>query len=123
MVVDFTLLTTEVKFYISQLGLPEENSHEFQRMTSEQQEKLRFWTKFCVISGMQIANHLAKHVKKFTVEEISRYIPLVGGAIAGSISFSSTYYFLHGCLDELEKAALDFLEKLPTEAVGDVDSD
>jgi hypothetical protein len=105
-----------MNFYKSQLSLPEENSYEFKRMTPENQEKVR---KFCVTSAIQMANLLAAYAASSAVEEATRYIPIVGSLIAGSISFSSTYYFLHECLKELEETAMVFLDATSTRVVDD----
>ena len=118
--IDLALLTNEMNLYKSQLGLPGENSDEFRRMTPENQEKVR---KFCVTSAIQMGNLLAFYSKTSAVEEFARYIPLLGSFIAGSVSFPSTYHFLHGCLNELERAALDFLDELTTIVVDDMDFD
>ena len=118
--VDLVLLTNEVSFYKSQLGLPDENSYEFKKMTPENQEKVR---KFCVTSALQMATFLATYTAGSTVEEFARFIPFVGLAIAGGISFSSTYYFLHQCLKELEESALDFVDEMTSKTVDDFDID
>ena len=118
--VDLALLTKEVSFYKSQLGLPDEESHEFQKMTPENQEKVR---KFCVTSAEQMAPFLATYTAGSAVEEFARFFPFVGPAIAGRISFKSTYYFLHQCLNELEETALSFLNEMSTRAVDDVEID
>ena len=101
-------------FYKSQLGLPDEDSFEFRKMTPENQEKVR---KFCVTSAVQLASFLATYTAGSAVEEFARFIPFVGLAIAGGISFSSTYYFLHQCLNELEGSAVAFLDEMTTRAV------
>ena len=115
-VVDLTILTKEMNFYKSQLGLPDENSYEFKTLTPENQEKVR---KFCVTSAIQIANLLEAYAASSAVEEATRYIPIVGSLIAGSISFSSTYYFLHECLKDLEETAMVFLDATSTRVVDD----
>ena len=110
---DLALLTREVNLYKSQLGLPEENSSQFQRMSKENQARFR---KFCVSGLMEIANLLALYAASSTVEEASRFIPIIGTVIAGSISFATTYHFLQQCLNELEKAALDYLDDVREDA-------
>ena len=74
--------------------------------------------KFSFKSTMQIANAVAAYGACSGVEEVARYIPILGSALAGTISFSSTYYFLHRSLSELEKTAMDYLDEVTTE-VGD----
>ena len=101
---DLVLLRKEVDLYKSQLGLPEEMSSEFRRCTPVIRAKAK---RFCLTSAVQIANLVKFYISGSAVEEFTRYIPFVGCAIAGGISFSSTYYFLQGCLNELEGIALD----------------
>ena len=107
-----------MNFYKSQLGLFKEDSDEFQRMSPINQEKVR---KFCLTSAVQIGQLLKCYTASSAVEEFTRYIPLLGSAIAGSISFSSTYYFLHQCLNELEKIALDLLDEINANVGDDID--
>ena len=107
-VVDFGLLTHEVNFYKSQLGLPREESNEFLKMTKENQEKI---LKFCFTNVAQLTKIFTVFAASSAVEEVARFLPLVGSAIAGSISFGSTYYFLRQCLNELEKTALHLLDE------------
>jgi hypothetical protein len=83
-------------------------------MTPENQEKVR---KFCVTSAVQLGSFLANYAAGSAVEEFARFIPFIGLAIAGGISFSSTYYFLHQCLNELEATAVSFLDEMTTKAV------
>ena len=113
--VDLTLITAELNLYKSQLGLHEENSSYFRKMSPEIQGRVQ---KFSFTSVIQIANAVAAYGACSGVEEVSRYIPILGSAIAGSISFSSTYYFLHRSLGELENTAMDYLDEVNTE-VGD----
>ncbi|CAB4026889.1 interferon-inducible GTPase 5-like, partial [Paramuricea clavata] len=117
---DLVLLTREVNMYKSQLGLPEETSYKFQRMTPKIQAQVG---KFCLTSTVQIANHLKDYTGSSVVEKFTRYIPFVGCAIAGGISFSSTYCFLRGCLNELEGIALDSLDEINTRVGYDMDLD
>ena len=118
--VDIALLRNEVSFYKSQLGLPDEESREFKKMTPANQEKVR---KFYVTSAGQMASFLATYTAGSAMEEFARFIPFVGLAIARGISFSSTYYFLHQCLNELEGSALSFLDEMTTRTVDDFDID
>ena len=118
--IDLVLLTREVNMYKSQLGLPEETSYEFRRMTPQIKAKV---SKFCLTSTVQIANLLKFYTASSAIEEFTRYIPFVGCAIAGGISFSSTYCFLKGCLNELEETALAFLDEINTRVGDDLDLD
>ena len=117
---DLALLTREVNMYKSQLGLPEGTSYEFRRMSPEIQAKVK---RFCLTSTVQIANLVKFYTASSAVEEFTRYIPFVGCAIAGGISFSSTYCFLKGCLNELEETALAFLDEINTRVGDDMEID
>ena len=108
---DATLLTNELNSYKSQLGLPEENSKLFTRLTPEMKETVR---KYCITGVAEITNLLAPYTASTAAEEIVRYIPILGNAMAGGISFVTTYYFLHSCLNELEQTAMDFLDEIKT---------
>ena len=105
---DAALLMKEINLYKSQLGIPGENSTEFQGMTSEMKAKI---LKYCVTSAVEIGRLLQPHIASSTAEEFARYIPVVGSVIAGGISFGSTYWFLHKCLKELEETALNLLDE------------
>ncbi|XP_028404390.1 interferon-inducible GTPase 5-like isoform X1 [Dendronephthya gigantea] len=39
-------------------------------------------------------------------EQVSKFIPFIGLAIAGSLSFAATFYFLNQSIDEMEEVAL-----------------
>ena len=115
--VDLNFLKNEVDLYKSQLGLPEEKSEDFRRMmTPELFEK-------CRNSTVQIVQLMTAYGVSSAVEEVARYIPILGSAIAGSISYSSTYYFLQRYLNELESTALQFLDEVNTRADEDLHID
>ena len=109
----------EVEFYKRQLGLPQENSYEFAKMALDTQEKIR---RFSSGSEVLIRNLTAAYGSSYKVDA-ARFIPLVGVTIAGSVSFSSTYSFLHGCLDAMEETALEILGTLNTKLVNDMPLD
>ena len=105
---DVGLLIKEINFYKFQLGIPDENSKGFQGTTSE------------VILKMK--HSFSAYVLGSTAEEFARFIPLLGSPIAGSLSFASTYMFLHECLKEVEEAALTFLEETSSRVVDELHS-
>ena len=108
MAIDFTMILNEVRFYMLQLGLPDENSKEFQIMSKENQEKVR---KLCFSNTTQMAPHFAAYTDKTLPEEVFRLIPFIGIGIAGSNSYAPTYCFLRDCLNELEETAHAFLNE------------
>ena len=108
-------------FYKSQLGLPEAKSNKFRRiMNPELREKLQ---KLCITTTVQIAELMSAYAVSSAVEEATRYIPILGSIIAGSISFSSAYYFLQRYLNELESAALEFMDEINTRVGEDMPLD
>ena len=69
-------------------------------------------SKLCLTSTVQIANLLATYVASTAAEEYARFIPLVGSAIARSLSFGSTYFILDKRLVGLEETAWKFLNEI-----------
>ena len=117
-VVDIALILKTVNFYKTQLGLPEENSYEFNKLTKKTQEKVR---KFCVTGAVQIGNVVRTYDAKSAIaSQVINFIPLIGPVIAGSISFSSTYGFLKCCLNDMEEAAIEFLDILNEKVANDI---
>jgi ElaB/YqjD/DUF883 family membrane-anchored ribosome-binding protein len=114
MAIDIAMIINKISFYKSQLGLPDENSDEFRRLIPENQQKV---LKYCSSNMVQMATFIAGYSTKAIVEELVRLIPFVGPGIAAGISFSSTYAFLHDCLDELEETAEDLLKEMAARAV------
>ena len=104
--VDLALLTNEINLYKSKLGLPDQGSDKFKKMPPVIQGTI---AKFCITSAAHLATFFAAYSTEMAVEEFSRYIPFVGSAIAGGMSFVATYYFLRYCLDDLGKAALSLI--------------
>lgn len=114
--VDVGLITNEISFYRTQLGLPEEGSPEFAKLTVTNQEKVR---KICLTTTSQVAGFLAAYASETALEEFSRFIPIVGLAIAGSMSFATTYYGLQHCLKKGEESALSILNEAAQVSVDD----
>lgn len=112
--VDIGLITDEISFYRSQLGLPEEGSVEFARLTVSNQEKVR---KICLTTTAQVAGFMAAFASESTLEEFSRFIPFVGVGIASGMSFATTYYGLQHCLGHVEESALTILSEAANEAL------
>jgi uncharacterized protein (DUF697 family) len=108
-----------VNFYKSQLGIPDENSQEFRGLTQQTKEKI---LKFCLRSAIQFGSLFAVYIASATAEEFVRFIPLVGSAIAASLSFVSTFCFLKASLKELEETALKILDEINTRFVDNINA-
>ena len=98
-----------MNFYKSQLRLPDEDSEEFHRLTPGLRDQI---SKFFLTSAVQFGQLATAYAVSSNAEEYTRYIPFVGSVIAGSISFTTTYNFLHGWLNELEETALKILDEI-----------
>ena len=101
--VDLAMITQEMNLYKSQLGLTE---LKLRKMSPEDQERFQ---KFCIANIVNLATSLTTYSAGTTIEEFARFIPFIGSAIAGGISFACTYSFLHKSLDELEKIAVRYV--------------
>ena len=109
---DTALLKNEVDKYKHQLGFSEEASLAFKGISP--MKKLMF--KFSMASAQEIGKLMKYYLPSSTVEEFAQYTPLVESAISSSGSFSATYHFLNGCLKELERGALDYLDEIHAES-------
>ena len=106
---DIAMIKSEVDFYISQLGLPEEGSNAFSLLSVNTQSEMR------ELGAMQstiqrISELLVKISTKRVVVEFSRST-LFGVVMASSLSYGTTYYFLLKQLEKLEEIALTVLEE------------
>jgi hypothetical protein len=73
--VDFGLLTHEINFYKSQLGIPKVKTKEFLKMTKENREAIR---KFCFTNVAELAKVFTVFAVGSALEEVSRFISFVG---------------------------------------------
>ena len=107
---DVVLIKREIDFYISQLGLPQEGSNRFLLLSFNTQTQIKALST-TLGSTMQIGGLLAAYATESAVEEFSRYIPFIGTAIASSLSYGATYYFLSKWLGQMEEIAFKALEE------------
>ena len=110
----------EITFYRTQLGLPEEGCAEFANLQVNTQEKVR---RMCLTTAAQVTGFVAAYAAEASVEEFARFIPLLGLAIAGGMSFATTYYALKHCLEKVEEAALSVLVEAARNSADDLDID
>ena len=107
---DVVLIKREIDFYISQLGLPQEGSNRFLLLSFNTQTQIKALST-TLGSTMRIGGLLAVYATESAVEEFSRYIPFIGTAIASSLSYGATYYFLSKWLGQMEEIAFKVLEE------------
>ena len=116
--VDAALILRELSFYRSQLGLPEEGSAEFATLPFSTQEKVR---KVCLTTAAQLGGFLAAYSAEAVLEDVTRFIPFVGLAIASGMSFTATYFVLHKLLQQVEEAAKLVLREAAQKAIEEID--
>ena len=118
--VDFQLIMAEIRFYRTQLGLPEEGSAKFANLQVHTQEIVR---RMCPTTAAQVNEVFAAYATEVSVKDYVHYIPLLGSAIAGGMSFATTYHALKHCLQKVEEAALSVLVEAAHNSADDLDID
>ena len=99
---DAALVSNVVRVYKAQLGIPEEGSERFGRLSPVTQKKF-------LDLNIKLANsiQLASEATAKGLARFARYIPLVGPVIVGA----STYALLRDSLKEIEEVSLAVLEE------------
>ena len=117
--VDAALILRELNLYRSQLGLPEEGSAEFAKLSLANKEKVK---KFALTTSTRLIEFLEPYVAEAFGKEVARYLPVVEMVIASGISYGATYYALYKLLGAVEDAALSVLreadEKTSAQGIG-----
>ena len=107
---DIALIKTEIDFYKSKLGLPDEGSNKFSLLSFNTQSEIKALST-TLGTALRIGGLVAAYSTESVVEEFARYIPFIGIALASSLSYGATYYFLRKWLGKLEEIALKVLEE------------
>ena len=121
--VDATMIFFEIRQYIAQLGIPSEGSEIFEILSDTIKQE--------VASLCLNFSSIAKIVSFFTlvgspaaaVEEVARFIPVIGLATASTLSFAGTFSMLRTALNRVETVALAVLEDAAQKSVDDFDLD
>jgi len=112
---DAALILKELSLYRSQLGLPEEGSNEFASLPFSTQENIH---KVCQTRTVaQLGGFLAAYTAEAALEEVTRFIPFVGLALASGMSFVTTSVALKKLLKDEEEAALLVLKEARERAI------
>ena len=101
--VDSALILHEISCYRSQLCLPSLETSDFLKLSVATQGRIR---EVSIQSTAQLFAFLAPYALESGIEEYVRYVPLIGSAIAGGLSFAATFAALRGCLQKVEEASL-----------------
>ena len=107
-VVDSALILHEISFYRSQLCLPSLGSSDFFKLSVATQGRIR---DVSIQSTAQLYAFLAPYALESSIEEYVRYVPFVGSAIAGGLSFAATFAALRGLLQKVEEASLAVIKE------------
>lgn len=120
--VDVVLLFNVITEYLAQLGIPKEGSELFEILTGPtKRQVVSLYLNFASIAG--IASFLAspEACAEAAAEEVVRFIPFIGSAIAGTLSFAGTFTVLRMALNRIEAAALAVLEDAAQQSLDDLD--
>ena len=107
-VVDSELILNELSFYRSQLCLPTLGSSDFLKLSVATQGRIR---ELSIQSTAQLYALLTPYALESSIEEYVRFVPFVGSALAGGLSFAATFAALRGCLQKVEEASLAVIKK------------
>jgi len=107
-VVDSALILHEISCYRSQLCLPALETSDFLKLSVATQGRIR---EVSIQSTAQLFAFLAPYAVESSIEEYVRYVPFVGSAIAGGLSFAATFAALRGCLQKVEEASLAVIKE------------
>ena len=118
--VDGALILTELSLYRNQLGLPEMGSTEFAQLRLATREKV---LSVYLTTAAQLSGVLAPYAAETAFEEVTRYIPVIGSAIASGMSFGATYYALSRLLTDVEEAAKLLLKEAADKTAADLEQD
>ena len=116
--VDSALILNELSLYRTQLGLPEKGSIEFTKLHLATKEKV---ISVGLTTAAQLSAFLAPYAAEAAVEEATRYIPVMGLAIASGMSFFTTYYGLSKLLTNVEEAAKLVLKEAAEKTAADLE--
>ena len=121
--VDAALIFNEITEYLAQLGIPKEGSEIFEILTDPtKRQVVSLYLNFASIAG--IASFFASGASaEAAAEEVVRFIPFIGSAIAGTLSFAGTFAILRMALNRIEAVALAVLEDAAQQSLDDLDLD
>ena len=121
--VDMVLINYEISQYLAQIGIPKEGSEIFDILgDTTQQQVISLYLNFASAAG--ISALLAREAGAgIATEEFVRFIPFIGSAIAGTLSFAGTFAVLRIALNKIEAVALAVLEDAAQRSVDNLDLD
>ena len=118
--VDAALILRELRFYRSQLGLPEVGSAEFVNLHLSTRGKV---LQVSITTAAQLSVLLVSYTAEEAIEEAVRLFPFVGLLVASTMSFGATYYALHKLLEAVKDVALLVIKEATDKAASELDSE
>ena len=121
--VDMVLICYEISQYLAQIGIPKEGSEIFDILAdTTKKQVISLYLNFASTTG--ISALLAREAGAgIATEEFVRFIPFIGSAIAGTLSFAGTFAVLRIALNKIEAVALAVLEDAAQRSVDNLDLD
>ena len=102
------MILHEISSYLSQLCLPNLGTSDFLKLSVATQDLIR---DVSIRSTKQLYAYLAPYALESSIEEYARYVPYVGSAIAGGLSFAATFSALRGFLQKAQEATLAVIKE------------
>ena len=132
MTFDVAAVVREADVYYTQLGLDEVSLKRYAKLTSCDYRQLRSVVDSrlgCKVIGVEgikkLVDELAKRAPSLltsaAMEEVSRYIPVIGSFLSATLSFGGTYYALKLVLDKMESVAREVVKSAADSAAADAD--
>ena len=116
------LISYEISQFIAQIGIPKQGSEIFGILGDTTKQQVSLYLNFASAAG--ISALLAKEANAgIATEEFARFIPYIGSAIAGTLSFAGTFAVLRIALNKIEAVALAVLEDAAQRSVDNLDLD
>jgi len=126
---DIVVVTFEVRFYFTQLGLDETSLKRYSKFTSIDHQQLQDTVHKCLgfnVAGVETIRELLKTAGPLmscaAASEVVKFFPVVGSLIAAPLSFGGTQYTLKRVLGKMESAALEVIQVAEISAA-DADDD
>ena len=106
LVVDLVLIRATVKAYCKQLGLTNRTSEELDLLDTKYKDIIQRYESIISAKELSLNATSKEYAVMVGVEQISKFIPIVGSFIASTAVFVFTLRYLLSAISELEEAAL-----------------
>lgn len=116
--VDAKLILGELSFYRTQLGIPDKSTKEYKALPFSVQEKIG---KVSLTTVAQLGGFLARYSAEAALEDVMRYVPILGLTIASGMSFVATCCALRKLLNYVEEVALLVIKEAAEKAGKEID--